>query len=208
MDVKIANALSGYFETLYDANVKLIKLCGINLLDVYANDERLVFSVIQNIYRLFPCKKLREEEKLILDKTSGLFEFADVLDYLEDDFLNILKDNNEFLDSIRQIRNKYQHKRHAVKIVGAGSGTWNLFDFAFEVDGKEICLYTGDFIKFLSNLNSVYAKMQREVEIFAYENNKTDYAYYKRLSRFNFNDFYKIYHDTNLILIGKLMHNF
>ena len=70
MDVKIANALSGYFETLYDANVKLIKLCGINLLDVYANDERLVFSVIQNIYRLFPCKKLIGEEKLILDKTS------------------------------------------------------------------------------------------------------------------------------------------
>lgn len=34
MDTKIANALGGYFETLYDANVKLIKLCGINLLDI------------------------------------------------------------------------------------------------------------------------------------------------------------------------------
>lgn len=31
MDTKIANALGGYFETLYDANVKLIKLCGIFL---------------------------------------------------------------------------------------------------------------------------------------------------------------------------------
>ncbi len=208
MDAKIANALGGYFETLYDANVKLIKLCGINLLDVYANDDRLVLSVIQDIYRLFPYKNLKGKPILILDKTCGLFEFTDVLDYLEDDFSRILKDNYEFLDNIRQIRNKYQHRMHDVKIVGKGSGTWILFDFVFEVDGKEICLYAGNFIKLLSDLNSVYAKTQRDVEIYAEENGKTDHEYHKRLSRFDFNDFSKIYQDTNLRLIGKLMHTF
>ena len=93
MDTKIANALGRYFETLYDANVKLIKLCGINLSDVYANDDRLVLSVIQDVYRLFPYKNSKGKQNLILDKTSGLLEFTEVLDYLEDDFSRILKDN-------------------------------------------------------------------------------------------------------------------
>ena len=208
MDTKIANALGGYFETLYDANVKLIKLCGIILSDVFANDDRLAFSVIQDVYRLFPYKNPKGKQNLILDKTSGLLEFTEVLDYLEDDFSRILKDNYDFLYNIKEIRNKYEHKMHQVKIVGKGSGSWVLFDFVFEVDGKEICLYAGGFIKLLSDLNSVYAKMQRDVDNFAYQNGKTDYAYYKRLTRFDFNDFSKIYQDINLRLIGKLMHTF
>ncbi len=35
MDLKTANAVGGYFETLYGVNVKLIKLCGMDIMSAY-----------------------------------------------------------------------------------------------------------------------------------------------------------------------------
>ena len=144
----------------------------------------------------------------MLDNMAGLLEFKDTLKFLESDFSDILKDNYEFLNSIRQIRNSYQHKMHDMKLLGKGSGTLILFEIEFKISEKEICLYAGNFIKILLQLNSVYAKIQSNIDTFAYENNMTDYAYYRRLSRFDFNDFAAIYQDKNLRPIGKLMHTF
>lgn len=208
MDVKIANAVGGYLETLYDVNVKLIKLCGMDVLSSYEKDERLVLDIIQDIFRLFPYKYDKKNKVMMLDDNGGLLEFKEAFDFLENDFLDVLKDNYEFLNSIRQIRNKYEHKMHAVRIVGQGDGSLSLFDFDFVVGEIHITLYAGSFIRLLIQLNSVYSKIQRDVDLFAQENCKTDYAYYRRLSRFNFNDFTKIYQDSNLRLIGKLMHTF
>lgn len=208
MDLKTANAVGGYFETLYGVNVKLIKLCGMDIMSAYEKDERLVLDIIQDIFRLFPYKYDKKSKILMLDNNSGLLEFKDTFDFLEKDFSDILKTNYGFLNSIRQIRNKYEHKMHAVKIVRKGNSSFTLFDFDFIVGETHITLYAGRFIKFLIHLNSVYSKIQRDVDFYAQENGKTEYAYYRKLSRFNFNDFSKIYDDSNLRLIGKLMHIF
>ena len=47
------------------------------------------------------------------------------------DIIYILKDNYEFLDDIRKIRNKYEHKMHDVKHYSSESGSTSLFDFTF-----------------------------------------------------------------------------
>lgn len=208
MDINIANAVGGYFEALYDVNVKLIKLCGIDVFSPYANDEIMVLDIIQDVYRLFPYKFDKVKNVLMLDNNGGLFEFKETFVFLEKDFSDILETNNKFLDSIRKIRNKYEHKMHAVKIIGQGGGSVTLFDFDFVIGGEHITLYAGSFIRLLTQLNSVYSKIQRDVDSFAQENGKSDYFYYTRLSRFNFNDFAKIYEDNNLRLIGKMMHTF
>lgn len=208
MDVKIANSVGGYLETLYDVNVKLIKLCGMDVMNSFEKDQRLVLDIIQDIFRVFPCEYDKKNKKLKLDDKGGLLEYGNTFDFLKNDFLNILNDNYEFLDSIRQIRNKYEHKMHDVKIVGEGDGAFSLFDFDFVIGEKDITLYAGNFITLLTQLNSVYSKIQRDVSIFANENDKTGYLYYRRLTRFNFEDFKKIYNDNNLRLIGKLMHTF
>ena len=137
-----------------------------------------------------------------------MLEFGNTFDFLKNDFLNILNNNYELLDLIRKIRNKYEHKMHEVKIVGEGDGTFSLFEFDFVVEEKYITLCARNFITILIQLNAVYSKIQRDVSFFAQENDKIEYAYYRRLTRLDFNDFLKIYNDGNLRLIGKLMHKF
>lgn len=46
MNTKIANSLSGYIETLYIMNQKLIKLCGIDIIDKYEHSYKLLLDII------------------------------------------------------------------------------------------------------------------------------------------------------------------
>lgn len=103
MDINIANAVGGYFETLYDVNVKLIKLCGIDVFSPYGNDEIMVLDIIQDVYRLFPYKFDKVKNVLMLDNNGGLLEFKETFVFLEKDFSDILETNNKFLDSIRKL---------------------------------------------------------------------------------------------------------
>ena len=208
MDTKIANAVSGYLETLYDVNVKLIKLCGIDATRPYEYHTKLVLEIIQDIFRVFPCTVNKKKDELIIDKNGGLLEFGVAFEYLENDFSNILKKYYNFLKNIKTIRNKYEHKMHAVKILGEGDGNIILFDFDFVVEGKTITVSAKELIAILLELNVVYSKIQTDVDFYAQDNGKAFYGYYNRLRRFNFNDFEKIYTDSNLRLIGKLMYAF
>ncbi len=97
---------------------------------------------------------------------------------------------------------------HDAKIVGEGNGSISLFEFDFDVKGKQITVSAKDLISLLIQLNCMYSKVQKDVLFYAQEKNMTEYPYYNRLSRFDFNDFEKIYADANLRLNGKLMHKF
>ena len=115
MNTKVANSVGGYLETLYDVSIKLIKLCGMDVLNSYEKDERLVLDIIQDIFRLFPCKCDKKSEKLVLAYEDGLLEFKDTFDFLEKDFSTILNAKMDFLNVIRRIRNKYEHKQYFPK---------------------------------------------------------------------------------------------
>ena len=170
MNVEIANVLFGYFETLYHLNQKLIKLCGIDVIDDFENGEGFILEIIQNIPRLTPYSYNKKTKQLEFKNSDGLLEYNEQIKYLSNDYNEILKENYDFLEKIKKVRNKYQHKMHGVRIKSSGSGSLSLFDYTFKVDDEEITLYAGSFIKLVKMINSLFTKIVFDVRKYAYEN--------------------------------------
>lgn len=205
MNKKIANALFGYFETLYYLNQKLIKLCGIDVIDDFECAEKNVLDIIQDIPRIIPYSVNKCTKKLKLDDKDGLLEYKDNIDYLKQDYEKILLDNYDFLKKVKKIRNKYEHKMHGINHKSSGSGTQSLFDFTFEVEKEEIKIYAGEFIKLLKELNVLYSKLVADVNKYAHKNEKESYLYYRRITKFEFNEFNKLYESGLLRTFGKIL---
>ena len=205
MNIEISNALAGYIEVLYITNQKLIKLCGV---DLFQNDEYLysnLLDIIQNIPRLIPYGYNKEKERLELVNRNGLLEFKKEITYLKKSYSYILTENYEFLNDIRKIRNKYEHKIHNIKSKAASSGTTSFFDVEFEVNGESISVEAINFINLIKKLNTLFSLIVKEIVKYAEENGKTGYRYYDRISRFDFEEFNKIYDSGLIRTIGKIM---
>ena len=208
MTVEIANALFGYLETLYNLNQKLVKLCGIDVIDDFESGEKEILDIIQDVPRIIPHSFNKKTQTLILKDRDGLLEYKDNISYLKEDYEKILSDNYEFLDKIRKIRNKYEHKMHGVKHKSSGSGSFSLFDYTFMVGDESMEITAGSFIKLIKSVNNLFSKIVLDISKYAYENKKEDYLYYRRITRFDFKDFNKIYDNDILRIVGKIMKKF
>ena len=208
MTIEIANALFGYLETLYNLNQKLVKLCGIDVIDDFESGEKDILDMIQDIPRLIPYSFNTDTLTLEFKQRDGLLEYQDSILYLKDNYEQILLENYDFLDKIRKIRNKYEHKMHGVKYKSSGSGSLSLFDYIFMVENKSIEITAGSFIKLLKSVNCLFSKIVDDISKFAYQNQKEYYVYYRRITRFDFTDFNKIYDNEILRIVGKIMKKF
>lgn len=208
MTVEIANTLFGYLETLYNLNQKLVKLCGIDVIDDFESGEKEILDIIQDVPRIIPYSFNKKTQTLILKDRDGLLEYKDNISYLKEDYEKILSDNYEFLDKIRKIRNKYEHKMHGVKHKSSGSGSFSLFDYTFMVGDESMEITAGSFIKLIKSVNNLFSKIVLDISKYAYENKKEDYLYYRRITRFDFKDFNKIYDNDILRIVGKIMKKF
>lgn len=209
MNVEIANALFGYFETLYFINQNLIRLCGAEIFYYrFTEFEKLTLDIIQDIPRIIPYSYNNKENNLILDNRNGLLEYQREIQYLQPDYKSILNTHEEVLNKIRKIRNKYEHKMHDVKYQSSGTGTMSLFDIEFKVNNEIIKIYAEELIKVIKDVNILFSKIAQEVGRYAYENGKQGYAYYERVCRFDFKDFNEIYESNILRKIGKVMNHF
>lgn len=208
MTIEIANAISGYLECLYMMNQKLLKLCGADAIDDFENNAKEVLDIIQDIPRLVPYSYNNKNKILEYDDRNGLLEFKNDIKYLSNEYDKILRENYNFLNNIRKIRNKYEHKMHGVNHISSGSGNLSLFDFSFKVCGEDLEVRAGEFIKLAKALNSLFSKIVFDISRYAYENKKTDYPYYRRITRFDFTYFNELYDSNLLRKIGKVMNNF
>lgn len=208
MNDEIANALSGYFETLYELNQKLIKLCGLDVIDDFENGAIYILDIIQNIPRLIPYFYNKKTKSLELKKSDGLLEYSYKISYLYDEYNKILNENYDFLDNIRNIRNKYHHKMHGIKFKSSESGSQFLFCYTFKLDEENITLHAGSFIKLIKMINDLFTKLLFDVREYAYNNSKDDFPYYRRITRFEFTYFNKIYNSDLLRIIGILSKKF
>ena len=97
-----------------------------------------------------------------------------------------------------------EHQVHNANIVELGSNpSW--FSVTYKVKDTEIDFRSYELISFVKDLNVLFSKMQAEVIQYAEEHQKTEYQYYKKITRFKFCDFNKIYESDISQIIGQLM---
>lgn len=208
MNLEIANALSGYIETLYNLNINLIKLCGLDIMTGDACNEKEILDIIQEIPRIVPYSIVRNTQKLKYEKRDGLLEYGDEIDYLKKYYDIILEDNNDFLFKIKQIRNKHEHKMQYIDCLSSYSCSTTLFSFTFQIEGEVITVNANEFIKLTKELNMLFSKIVKDIRAFACENQNTTYALYSKIIRFDFEDFNLLYECELLKKIGRIMYEF
>lgn len=206
MNLKIANALCGYFETIYIMNQHLIQLCGYNIMACQELSTKSLLDIIQDVPRVIPYKSTNN--KLILTERNGLLEFQDEIPYLREDYENILDRHYDFIETVRKIRNKYEHKMHDVDWLGTVGGPSNYFDVQFEVD-EEVLNVTGiELISLMKDLNKLFSKLSPDVQKCVNGTNHASYPYNQKLFRFDYLDFNEIYESSLLSKIGNIMYPF
>ena len=173
-------------------------LCGLDVVENSGQYEKVAEYVIINAPRLIPYKYDPKKEKDIIEKNDGLLEFKKELPFLYDEYCAILQNNYKFLDDLKKIRNKLEHKMHGARHTGGCSGTNSLVYLTFQLKDDEIKLYAGDFIKFTKEVNSLFSKLQELVREYAITEDKEFHVYYQRLTRYDFCKFNKIY-DSDLL---------
>lgn len=205
MTVQVANALYRYFEALYELNQTIIRLCGIDVMDNNEEYEKSLEKVIQLIPRLVPYTYDKTNSVYKITDSDGLLEFSDQILFLKENYQGILQKHYVFLRDVKTIRNKLEHRMHGAKFVASGSGSSCLFEIIYEINGERFIITAAKVIACVKEINVLFSEIQNLVAHYAYEHDKTEYAYYRRLERFSFQDFNKIYESDLLRLIGKTL---
>ena len=205
MNVEIANALYRYFEALYELNQNIIVLCGVDVLDNRGEYEKNIENVIHLMPKLVTYKYDKMKDVYKLGNSDGLLEFESSVPFLRTDYEHILQCHYACLSNIKTIRNKLEHRMHGVNMNSSGSGSSCLFEMTYEVDKKYIRITAGELIGLVKELNVLFAKIQEQVAAFAYQNDKCSYPYYRKITRFSFEDFNQIYECNLLRIFGKAL---
>lgn len=205
MKIKTANAIFRYLETLYDLNYNLITLCGTDIFYHICEQEQLVDKIIMDIPRLIPYGYDKSKSEYIIKNADGLMNFADDISFLSLDYNNMIKNFQTILGNIKKVRNKLEHKMHGAKINGASSrGT--LVDYiTYEIDEEEIDIFISDLIIITKQLNMLFSKIQKLIKEFAQDNHYNDYPCYRRIIRYDFINFNKIYENDLLPIFGSVL---
>lgn len=205
MTITTANALYRYFETLYSLNQNLIVLCGIDVFDHKGEQERRIDEVIMAVPRLVPYGYNKKTGTYEIENTDGLMKFSDDIPFLSADYEHILQKHKDFLEKAKKVRNKLEHEMHGARIVASISGTTSMFSVTYEVAENEIDLCADELIAFTQDLNSLFSKIQELFKQVAYEHKYDDHPYFRRLIRYDYADFNKIFESKLLHIIGKAL---
>lgn len=205
MTVEVANALYRYFEALYDFNRKLITLCGVDMLDNAGHYEKYVEEIIHVVPRLVPYVFNMTANRYEIDSGDGLLEFSEELSFLECDYISILHKHYDLLTKIKKIRNKFEHRMHGANIIASGSGSISLFDVTYEIGNQDFDLKASELIALVEDVNGLFSKIQQEIDKFVYDQKEEWHPYYRRLMRYDFSDFNKIYESDLLRTFGKML---
>lgn len=211
MNSTIANNLFEYFQTLYEVNKKFIMLCGYNCHSMRQGSTKMLLDLIQDLFKLLPFQVDKTNGLLQIRKDDGLLEYTNEFDFIYDDYNNILIKYREPLKRLKIIRNKYEHKMHALKAIGSGDGTSTMFEFDFKTryEGEliNITICYKNLVGILMSLNVLFSKIQTVVSNYAHAEN-LDCPMYERFERVSFFEFNQIIESPILRTVGKIMFDF
>ena len=205
MTITTANALFRYFETLYGLNQNLIVLCGTDVFDHQGEQERRIDELMMAVPRLVPYSFKKKTATYEIETADGLMKFSDDIPFLSVDYKSILQKHKDFLTKTKKVRNKLEHEMHGARIVASSSGTTSMFSVTYEVAEDEIDLRAAEIIAFVKDMNILFSKIQELVHISAKAHKYDDHPYYRRLVRFGYADFNKIYESNLLHILGKAL---
>lgn len=206
MTIKVTNALYRYFRGLYELNQNIIILCGVDVIDNSINQyEEQIENVIHLVPKLVPYKYDKKNHIYRLENGDGLLEFENEIPFIRECYEDILKNHGAFLSNIKAIRNQLEHKMHGATVMASSSGSVCLFEIIYNVNGRKIEITAGGLIAFVKQLNIMFSKIQGLVIEFFCKENKADHPYYRRLTKFSFRDFSKIYDSDLLRIFGKTL---
>ena len=199
-----------YLNILYKCNQKLIKLNGADAIRHMSESEELVLYILDNIPRIIPYKTIKETLKI--GKKDGLVEFGDQIPYLRSEYENILSDNYDTLKHIKKLRNKYEHKVHAIKPLSASSGSNTSYEFEFSIENDNstdsIKINCNSLNKLFKDLNILYSRIVYDIGREALKNSCANTVYGNKLIHFDFKDFNEIYESDLCKKIGRVLFDF
>lgn len=206
IDKKEFNSLGIYIETIYNTNIYLIKLAGINYYNIDAG-RKIVLDLIHNLCKLIPYHYDRNNKKMKLSNNDGLLEFNASMPYLLQDYERILLNNYDVLVKVKKIRNKLEHKMHSIKLGGNVGGS-GFFTYIIDIENNCVSINSNELIKLISELNIFFEKMVEDLNVYAEKFKFKDHPYYARINRFKLSDFNLIYNSDLLHKIGIIQFDF
>lgn len=211
MNIEIANALSIYFETLFELNQKLLIVCGKGN-ENFEKDKTLL-DVLHDIPRMIPFSRAKEKKEVCIQNRNGLLSYRDEIKYLKPDYESIINDHQDILMKVNLVRNKAEHNMHLATVQAL---VWNFshsYDFTYDLssdispneDRKIVSISSDELIDLIKSLNLLFSRLQNDVKIWARQNGLTNDHYYSKISSFDFNDFNKIYDSKLFWVVGKVL---
>lgn len=208
MTVETANALCRYFETLYGLNQKLFVLCGADVYDRASEYEQLIDEVVMSVPRLVPYSFNKKTSTYEITQADGLMKFSNDIPFLSKDYEDILQKHKDCLEKVKTVRNKLEHEMHGAEIVASSSGNISFYFVIYSISEQRIKLGVLEIIDFVKDMNILFSKLQKLAKQFAYDNKYNDHPYFRRLSRFDFADFNRIFESDLLYFFGKALQPF
>lgn len=197
-----------YFETLYVINQKLIKLCGSDAIRNVEESFNIVVDICDKIPRIFPYLTDKATNKLCLSSQDGILSFKKDIDFIQDEFQQILVNNYNTLNNIKKIRNNVEHGMHLIKFDGNSSGSSIDYEIVISIKNLKLKFNTSELIVLIKEINAVYSKIVSLINKISIKDKLVDNFYMKYLYTFDYKDFNRIYDDPNLKIIGKLQYSF
>ena len=207
MTVETAGALGRYYETLYGLNQNLMALCGSDVYDRASECERRVDEVVMAVPKVVPYSFSKKTSTYEIIPSDGLMKFSKDLPFLGGEYERILQEHMDCLEKMKKIRNKLEHEMHGAEIQGSMSGTDCFFEVVYRVGEYRIELDAREIIAFVKDMNILFSQLQGLVKQFAYDNN-IDHPYFRRLYRFDFADFNRIFESDLVYVVGKALQTY
>ena len=97
---------------------------------------------------------------------------------------------------------------HEIKRRSSISGKYSFFEFVFKVKDEMIKIGAKELVDLIKQLNVLFSKLIKDIKKNISDEEKTNHPYYKRITRFDFENFNQIYDSKLLWIIGNCMIDF
>lgn len=212
---KTISGIIYYVEILNNININFFKLISLDCIDN--------MNILKNIY-LDICSQTNMIIQTQIDysitdisdinrlklctKNQGINKYKTDFNYLEKDINSIFSKNQSVLYNMKRIRNKIEHDLDTISLNELHSGS-GICGVKFTLNNQDISINSNDIQKIVTDLNSLFYKMIKDIDDFISKNDSDNYyhPFYKNLRRYRFDRYNKIIKSSILYDVSVFINN-